>query len=86
MGAKPIQTTAHPRTKFSAQRRFLLLRWTKGREKETKTGDRGRREQGREGEGIFVLRGKRLPLDRERRQTWHIGKWQFIKVQRETLC
>lgn len=81
-----------PKTKFSAQRRFICPRWTEGR---TRTGDKGQGRRGREqrrgekgdkggGEGCLHLRDKELPLDRKK--TWHTGKWQFIKVQREIPC
>ena len=58
-------------------------RGTKNREQETKTGDggQGRRERNK-GEG----EGTKDYLSIERRHTCLIGKWQFIKVKRETLC
>lgn len=45
---------------------------------------RDRGQGGREGR-VICPRG--LPLDGEDTlPMWHIGKWRFIKVQRETLC
>jgi hypothetical protein len=38
------------------------------------------------GKGIKGEEGAKDSLWIERRQMWHIGKWQFIKVQGETSC
>lgn len=41
--------------------------------------DKDRRERTRErGDGYLSWRDKELTLDKKRRQTWPVGKWQFI--------
>ena len=63
--------TRHPKTKFSAQRRFIFLGRTKGRELETRTGDRGNGRRGREQGRDLHQRDKGLPLDREETDMAH---------------
>lgn len=52
--------------------------------KQREKGNKGERGVGarKSGKGL-VLDEKGLLLDRERQQTWHIGKWPFIKVNGE---
>lgn len=38
------------------------------------------------GKRLFVLKEDNDCLSIERRQTWHIGKWWFKKVNGETPC
>jgi hypothetical protein len=75
----------NPKTKFSAQRRFICPRGTAGnRRQEQEIEDEGEREGNKgQGGGRFVLEDKGW-LWRERRQT--IGNRRFVKVQGETLC
>ena len=47
-----------------------------------------RQGEGNKGEGAKVYlswSGTKDCLWIESRQVWHIGKWQFVKIQRETL-
>jgi hypothetical protein len=62
-----VKGTGYSKTNFSAQRRFICPRKTKGREQETKTQCRGQGEGERnKGGGKYsVLRDKGLPLNRE---------------------
>lgn len=52
-----------------------------GKEIETTEKGKGTSERGKD---ICSGRAKDCWIDR--RQTWPIGKWQFIKVKGETLC
>ena len=67
-GERPRIGTRHPKTKFSAQRRFICSRGTKGRNKrqrqeiETEREKKGTRVMGK---GYLLWRDKGLPLDRE---------------------
>lgn len=86
IGEKKYQLRT-PKTKFSARTKEIYL---PQKHKETRTGNRERgKREGNKGEviRIFILRGmgKGLPLAREETDL-PIGKWQFIKLQRETLC
>lgn len=71
-------STGHAKTEFLAQRRFVHLRGTEGRNKRQE-------EKGGGGGGRDVCpRGTKGCLWREGRQMWHIGKWKFIKEKGET--
>lgn len=76
-----------PKTKFSARTKEIYLpRSTKRQGQEI---EKEEEREGNKGEviKIFILRGtgKGLPLAREETDL-PIGKRQFIKLQRETLC
>jgi len=82
-------------TKFSAQGRFIFFRGTDRRDKgqiqgieEEREGNKGeeRKGQWRTDEGYFPQRDKGLLRPDKRRQRWQMGKWQFVKVNGETLC
>lgn len=45
-----------------------------------------RREQGRVGKDIYPRETKDWLLCRAGILSWLVGKWEFIKVQGETLC
>ena len=77
-----------PKTKFSAQRRFICPRETEDGDnrhrQETEDEGKGKGIRERE-EGHFSWRTKDC-LWIERRQMWHIVKWGITKVKRKTLC
>lgn len=76
-----------PKVKFSDQvlsTKEVCSRDTEGRDKDTRweTGRERKREYGK---GTRKRRKGYFPEDRGR-QTWHLGKWRFIKVKWEALC
>ena len=49
--------------------------------------DKDRRQSKREkGEGTREGRRQRTASGWERRQTWPIGKWWFVKIEEKTPC
>ena len=86
-------SSRHPMTKFSAQRRFI---YSKGQRTANK---RQRQEIEDEGEGEGNKTEERVKGEGhsswivtkdcfwiERRQSWHTGKWKFIKVRGKPVC
>jgi len=72
-----------PKTKFSAQRRFICDRGVEGRKQEIKTADRGEGEGKEQGKGrrgrVFALEwGTGLPLDREETDVAHRSRGNLM--------
>lgn len=79
-------------TKLSAQSRYICSRgtegWDKGQIEKTEEEGAGEGNKGEDrkgaremGQGCLSQTGTKGCLWVERRQTWHIGKCRFIKVQ-----
>lgn len=80
--------TRYPKIKLSAQKEIYVPQEDKraGNNKDRRYSTREKSKGTREEEGIFSTEGQRTAPWIKRRQTWPIGKWQFLKGKEETMC